>query len=74
MRRRGIGGPRDTLITVLRWRMKAAGMSPYQYQGLSRRGTKPLKEGMDELAGREAKRFLAALWHKCGGPNCAGTG
>lgn len=72
MRRRGIGGPRDTLITVLRWRMKAAGMNPYQYQGLSRRGTKPLKEGMDELTRREASGSSRPLCPKCGGPNATG--
>lgn len=72
MRRRGIGGPRDTLITVLRWRMKAAGMNPYQYQGLSRRGTKTLKEGMDELARREARGTSRPLCPKCGSPNATG--
>lgn len=53
---RGLG-PRDTLITLLRRQMKAFGMNPYRYEGLSRTGTIPLKEGMAELERRKATGY-----------------
>jgi hypothetical protein len=47
-------GPRDTFITLLRRQMRAFGMNPYRYQGLSATGSVPLGEGVAELERRKA--------------------
>lgn len=62
-------GPRDTLITLLRWQMRAFGMNPYRYEGLSRTGKIPLSERMAELERRKATGHRPAP--KTGGcPKC----
>jgi hypothetical protein len=50
-------GPRDILITAVRARMRAVGMNPYRYVGLSRNGTVPLEEGLVEMERREAEGY-----------------
>jgi hypothetical protein len=57
---------RDIPITMLRWRMKAVGMNPYQYEALSAKGKLPLEQGLRELARREAQN-ASGLCPKCGG-------
>jgi hypothetical protein len=61
-------GPRDFLITGLRVKMKAVGMNPYRYAGLSRNGEIPLEEGIAEMERREASGYRRPT--KGGCPKC----
>ncbi len=67
MRRRGIGGARDTLITVLRWLMKAAGMNPYRSRALTPRCQDP-QGGNARARPPGSTRFAAATLPECGSP------